>query len=173
MKLRKHSWHYLLYNATYQSYVPSNLCPYFWKLLFAIVSFPVNFIMTLPVFIVDKIIKIWDKDGFELNDEVYFSIKYLCAIILYLAGFIAFCMLSMWFFPFMAKHGNKSEISNIWLAGFIGWGVVIFFLLRAFAFYVYGKLSSGKKVYKEKSPNILSEFVKAKYKKYCPRIDWQ
>jgi hypothetical protein len=38
----------------------------------------------------------------------------------------------------------------------------------------YGYDSEGHRIYyKEKKPNILAEFIKAKYNKYCPKIDWK
>jgi hypothetical protein len=42
---------------------------------------------------------------------------------------------------------------------------------RGFRYYGYD--SEGHRIYyKEKKPNILAEFIKAKYNKYCPKIEW-
>jgi len=40
---------------------------------------------------------------------------------------------------------------------------------------LYTKNEEGRKVYREKResrPNIVIEFIKAKYKNYCPRVEW-
>ena len=43
MHLKKNSWYYWLYTKTYGGNPPTNLCPFFWKLLFAIIAFPIMF----------------------------------------------------------------------------------------------------------------------------------
>lgn len=43
MKIKVKSWHYWLYRNTYQG-TPKSLCPYFWKLLFAIIMLPLTWV---------------------------------------------------------------------------------------------------------------------------------
>jgi hypothetical protein len=69
-------------------------------------------------------------------------------------------------------------------AGFIGWGVTIIFSVAGLFKWTKEKLENrhikydedGYRIWdpvKEKQPSIIKEFVKAKYNKYCPKIDWK
>lgn len=72
-------------------------------------------------------------------------------------------------YEFMALLG-----SFIWL-GMIGWGIS-----GLIQMYQQRKRKSkirynehGYRIYEEPKANIIVEFVKAKYGKYCPKIDWK
>ena len=51
MELKLNSWYVWLWNYTYNKQLPSNLCPFFWKLILAIILFIPNFILRLPLVI--------------------------------------------------------------------------------------------------------------------------
>ena len=69
-------------------------------------------------------------------------------------------------------------------AGFIGWGVTIVLGAAALTKWAKEKWENrhvrydkdGYRIWtpvEPKQPSIIVEFVKAKYNKYCPKIDWK
>lgn len=167
MKLQTNSWHYKLYKFYYQKLPPNNLCPYFWKLLFAIITVIPFSIIALPALI------IYSKDkesiGIRMRDSI---ILYLI-----LCVFITMCFTIAWLFI----RWNTSENSlrnNLVVVGFVFWTVTIIFgmiyLIKEIIIpYFENIFYSSTKSRKKKSKNIVVEFIKAKYNNYCPMIVWE
>lgn len=174
MKLSKNSWHAKLYNLTYSTVLPKNLCPYFWKVMLALILFfPFAAIFTpLKIFwlIKNKINK--DEMPDEISDDGFLSELLAMALVLDAALFCLFSMVYMWFGNVFDKKNTVFEV--------FGWlGYLIIFV--GFIVFVVEKIKERREEnwvysdepYKEKQPNILKEFVKAKYNKYCPQIEWK
>lgn len=162
MTLNKSSWYYKLYTKTYSSRPPNNLCGFFWKLVWAILWFPINFIWNIIPETVDKLI---DKDGVDnVMREPYFSVKPIVSAIIYF-GVFAICCIPVAFFypwfsnelPFMAVFGQSTCT--------FGALAIIFFGIR----WIVLKVTNNKK----HSSNLLIEYIKAKKAKLCPRIEWK
>lgn len=166
MKLSKTSWHYWLFNLSYEKEIPTNLCPYFWLLVWAVICAPFNFIWNLPITIIDKAVRIFDKDGWiDWDGEKYFGglFKFSTAINLILCFLVG--MVGIWITPsngFMLVFGSVGYL-------------ILAILLIVFVVQTAKKLNKSKsKMYKleEGKPNIITEFIKAKYNRYCPKIEW-
>jgi len=120
INFNKNSWHRQTYNALYTSEAPDNLCPYFWKVVWAIITMPAWCIMSKIHKRADATEKIWiggfltflafvisiasstvvcDLFGGLIGDSswvYYFSpIIIILLIALFIAFFIGFVVLSV------------------------------------------------------------------------------
>src|SRR5688572_21873594 len=164
--LSKKSWHSTLYRLTYGYYgdLPSNLCPYFWQLLFALVLTATVGLFLLPYYLVDKLL--FGNDSYKWG---YFSNANIgSALGSYILCFLVFMMIFIFFLPWNEKT------RDIWIFGLIEWTVVLsiagYFLWKK---WFPEKIKTHYVESKKKEPSILVEFIKAKYNKYCPKITWR
>lgn len=181
MKLSKKSWHSWVYQFFYgfDNDMPGNLCPYFWKLVLALILFIPCFIIQLPTMIGESIFN--RSGGRNNNDYVYrqgvFSTELnpvILGLFVNVMLFFIVGMVGMWF--------NLSGDNALFVGGVIGWVIALV------TFFVWAKQEDkwhewfsrkhdgevgGVVATIEKRPNILTEFIKAKYNKYCPKIDWK
>jgi hypothetical protein len=166
MKVHKNSLHAKLYRFTYEKGLPPNLCPYFWKLVGAAIIFIPHFIFRLPVTIRQWIMK--DKEFVGPNECLGISL-----VIWILLTFAVWYIIGQvnWFKAMFGCYSYSQGWANF------GWGVnlfaiiITFFVLR----HEYPEWFSSKGEYgeyQEKRPNIIVEFFKAKYHKYCPQLQW-
>jgi len=162
MNLNQNSLSAKLYRWFYKTDImPTNLCPYFWKLVTAVILSPLLAIYTLPYEIINYKRQRWDTYG----DMLGTSLGYWCLI----ATII--CMISPLGFFFYIP--DKSSL--LWVimgVGCILWGG---FILVGIGWIIYKIVEylQSKKSDDEKTDNIIVEMVKAKYHKYCPKIDWK
>lgn len=160
MKADRNSLHAKLYEFTYTSDLPINLCPYFWKLVWATIIFILNFIIQLPALIIN----VFTKDSDDCKERRSMGIAiYIALLIIFGYSIITFHWIKMMF----QCYSYSQELANIGL----GFNLVIF-IVSSFFFIKY-LLGKRRKRIKEKRPNLVVEFVKGKYGKYCPKIDWE
>ena len=168
MKLNLNSNSAKLYRWFYgKEYMPSNLCPYFWKLVIAYIFGLPLLVLTLPYIILNLING--DDDLDTIGSRIFAS------TFMYAAAYLVVAMLSpiMLLFMKFPKQGT-SYLHDLIIQGLTTWVVAIvvgiYFLLRG----IHNKYSEKKYEKKfEEKPNIVIEMVKAKYNKYCPKIDWE
>jgi hypothetical protein len=102
-------------------------------------------------------------------------------IIYFILGMLI-CMLS-WIGTFFAVPVKDSVWLHMLVAGALGWVAAIIFGAVGLFKWSKEKLENRHVKYdedgfriwdkpREKQPSIITEFVKAKYNKYCPKIDW-
>jgi hypothetical protein len=162
MELRKNSWYAWIYKHSYTNYVlPHNLCPFFWKLFFAILLFPITWIcIVLDIIYGDK------RSGDPLP---FFGKCVLGIIILVLSTIIGMRILGLekghldWYAPFVGLIGLISIIYILYL--------IVTFIGRLHTF--IEKRSPKRDFTKPKRTTIVVEFMKAKIGKYCPKITWK
>jgi len=160
MKASKNSFHVWLYQFTYMASFPLNLCPYFWKLVWAVVIFVPNFLLQLPMIVANIFVKDYAHGCGERREDS--TVFYIGAIVL--AIYMTFTY--HWVMAMLNAYSYNSVLANIgWImnAGFLA-GVVISGVM---------KLNWKKKRFADKKTNIIIEFAKAKYYKYCPEIEWE
>ena len=164
---KSYRWFY----ATQQ--MPESLCPYFWKLVLMWVFIVPYTILSLPIILMDR------KDP-EHRTTVE---RAGTGVIIWFCLGMLISMLS-WVGLFFFEPVKDSTWLHMLVIGVIGWGfsIVIGALegYKALKEWNYRrKIKYNKDGYriwnepKEKQPSILIEFVKAKYNKYCPKIDWK
>ena len=162
MKLNKNSISAKLFRWFYGTReLPTNLCPYFWKLVMAYVFAIPVFIISLPYAIIDK-----DSCNESLGNRIGKGL--VCWFGLFLLITALTPIILFWYTP---VKGSFLEILIhfgffVWLAGStIG--------VMWFIHYLGEKIKERRNLPKEeKRSNIVVEMVKATYYKYCPKIDW-
>ena len=176
MKLNQNSISAHLYRWFYGTQqMPSNLCPYFWKLVTATVFAIPVFIITLPHIIMYR--KGEGRDSF--SERIGIGM---------VSWFILFCLSSM--ISWVGLVWTSPVKDGIWyhMLGIGGacWMFAIGIGIAQLIKYTKDKMSQARyrrENYDEngnwipqedrvKKSNILVEMIKATYHKYCPKIDW-
>jgi hypothetical protein len=162
MKLNQNSISAKLYRWFYKTdTMPTSLCPYFWKLVTAVILSPLLAIYTLPYEIINYKRSRWDTYGEMLGISfVYWA---LIAVVI--------CMISsLGLFFYMPD--TDSLLGVMMILGLCVWASLIIVGIIWSIFKTKEYLQS-KNSNTEKTDNIIVEMVKAKYHKYCPKIDWK
>ena len=163
MKLNKNSISAKLFRWFYRtSELPTNLCPYFWKLVMAYVFAIPLFIISFPYIIIDKSSSIE-----SLNSRIWGG--FVCWVIPFLLITALTPIMLFWYTP--VKDSFLETLIEIgvftWITGLtigVGW----------FIHHLGEKIKERRNLPKEeKRSNIVVEMVKATYYKYCPKIDWK
>lgn len=156
--------------------MPESLCPYFWKLVFAWPSTILLSPLLIPFWIANKL----DKS----DTDIPVIGKAFIGAILYGCLFLVFCMgvsiSSIWITYYQ---------KTVWFQWYIGGFLVMFGLLVAGIILLYQRWKDKRHLKRLESswdengnyipienrtkPNIIIEFVKAKYNRYCPKITWK
>ena len=166
MKLNKNSISAKLFRWFYgTSELPTNLCPYFWKLVMAYVFAIPLFIISLPYVIIDKSSSIE-----SLNSRIWGG--FVCWFVLFLLIAALTPIMLFWHTPVKDSLLETSiEIGVFTWVGGLTLGIIWFLnYLREKS--LERKWQSENLPKKEKRSNIIVEMVKATYYKYCPKIDW-
>ena len=181
MKLNHNSISAKLYRWFYnEAAMPNNLCPYFWKLVLMYVTILPYVLISLPAQLITK---------FKAKD-IGETFAYTFAFY-----FVLFCLFTLSLLPINLFIDFSSHFLESFLSGsIILWAFILLFLIGygikllirmvknwrrpkkmydEYGYVYYGLDENGHKIYHPKpKPNILVEFIKAKYNKYCPKIDW-
>lgn len=169
VKLNQNSLLSKFYLWFYETNVlPLNLCPYFWKLVAATLltlAFGVPlFIIAIPGIIMNVIFKI--KDGEYLFVNKYGTL--FAGVIIIFMGVGVFSIISFLLLVFgVLPYDVNNPLSTFQILG----GVLALFLIVLGVFKII-EYNSERRRYREKSSNIIVEVIKAKYNKYCPKIEW-
>jgi hypothetical protein len=162
MKLNQNSLSAKLYRWFYKTdTMPTNLCPYFWRLVTAVILSPLLAIYTLPYEIINYKRSRRDTYGDMLGTSFvywFFIVAIICMI----------STLSLFFYI----PDEDSLLGVMIVFGFCVWTSLIIVGIIWSIFNTKEYLKS-KKSDDEKTDNIIAEMVKAKYYKYCPKIDWK
>jgi hypothetical protein len=180
MKLNHNSLSARLYRWFYiTDTMPQTLCPYFWKLV-------IMWVLIVPVGILSLPIAIIKEDATE------WSMRIIGGALLWGIAFMAFLML----FPltyFVWGWFTPKSVFGAWqITGIMLWAISIICGIVWGVITITNKRREKKRLihreyiwnedgdyipnpdyvpYVEK-PNIIIEFIKAKYNKYCPTIEW-
>jgi uncharacterized membrane protein (DUF106 family) len=157
MELNKNSVTSKIYRWFYNKIsneMPNNLCPYFWQLVFMWIVFIPSVILSLPYSILIKL-----QDG---RLEHHPGLGIIGWGILY---FIKCLLISFGWLFFEYEEGG-------YLINHAIMGIIISFILLVMFSPEIDRYFKPKTHTKPK-PNIIIEFTKAKYNKYCPKIDWK
>lgn len=178
MKLNQNSVSAKLYKwfygvSEYQG-LPNNLCPYFWKVVLMYLTIIPYILFSIPVVVYDMFDKGYDNGDRKTGERlgiaagVYIGIFVVTALITAIVGFFI-------------HIESKSFWEFCQLTGCLVWGGIIVVggiesvkHLREYTTInkSYYSEEENKWVYKKTKVNMTAEFIKAKYNKYCPKIDW-
>ena len=162
MKLNKNSISAKLFRWFYgTSELPTNLCPYFWKLVMAYVFAIPLFIISLPYVIIDK-----DSCNESLGSRI--GLGFVCWVILFLLITALTPIMLFWHTPV-----KDSLLETLIEIGVFTWITGLIIGIMWFIHHLGEKIKERRNLPKEeKRSNIIVEMVKATYYKYCPKIDW-
>ena len=166
MKLNKNSISAKLFRWFYRtSELPTNLCPYFWKLVMAYVFAIPLFIISLPYVIIEKY-----SSSESFGNRIGLGFVYWVILFLLIAALSPIML--FWYTPV------KDSLLEILIhCGFLTWMAGLLIGIIWFIHYIQDKIKERKWESRnlpkeEKRSNIIVEMVKATYYKYCPKIDW-
>lgn len=164
MELNTSSISAKLYRWFYdENKMPSNLCPYFWKLIAMWIFIVPMFIISYPVILINR----FTNEQIFYNDDSLIY-KLLKSLVIYSIIFIICTMLfSFSIFYVSENFFNKYEVCYIF--GIVG-NLLLIVIIIALGIDTLVKCNYKKP---KINLNIIKEFIKAKYNKYCPKIDWK
>jgi hypothetical protein len=101
------------------------------------------------------------------------------SLVIYVGLFILLCMGTA-VATLFTTFAKGTFFGEIWFGGVLFWVIGIcvgvYHGIKALGEYIIESSiprdEHGYRIYTEKKPNLVVEFVKAKYNKYCPKIDW-
>lgn len=169
MELNRNSISARVYREVYNTrHMPESLCPYFWKLVLAYPLIVVLLPLLIPTWITLKFQDDADKD-FPIGA------KAVMGALLYGFGFVIF-MIGVFISSFWVTYYIKTPMYQFYFCG----GFITLILGVAGGYLLVKSLIVNRKYkrkfnneYVEEKPNLIVEFVKAKYNKYCPKITWK
>lgn len=165
MKLNNSSWYVWIYRSSYgiEKYqLPKNLCPFFWKLLLSFVLLPFVFFGHLC-----------NIKRIELNGIAIGSLIQVLMLLITGVTFSDYFHAHYWtWILFFKCYG----LAFLFITGFVI-GIVIIILLLTYIQFIIKYIKTNRKpkkikTYQQKEPSIITSFIKAKYNKYCPSIEW-
>ena len=180
MKLNQNSLSARLYRWFYLTdSMPQNLCPYFWKLVIMwIIIIPYG-LVTLPAVRFKS-----ELDGWSMR-FIGGAFMWLMIFAVFVAIFPLTYFIWGWFDPKSTFGAWQITGIFIWVVTAIClmiWGIMEFIQRRKekswkkHVEYIWnnegGYVPNPEYVPYTPKPNIIIEFIKAKYNKYCPTIEW-
>jgi hypothetical protein len=159
---RTYRWFYAKFE------MPDNLCPYFWELVIMWTFILPVLIVSAPMLLINK-----DDDYIKLPAKIFGGLGIYLIIGLILCMFVSVSILWNGWFP------NEENLwDDIKFVGFVCWATVLFFSVLGGIKYISEKIRSRryKRSFMEagrENNNVLLEFVKSKYHRYCPKIEWK
>jgi hypothetical protein len=174
MQLNSNSITAQLYRWFYAtSKMPQTLCPYFWKLILMWVFVLPYTILSLPIILMDR----KDPEHRTIGERAGMG---------FIIWFILGLLLSMlsWIGLFFIEPIKDSAYMHILTFGGIGWlfgivigGIELYKILKEKWENRGIKYDAdGYRIWNNPEPkqdSIIVAFAKAKYNKYCPKIDWK
>lgn len=179
MKLNANSIHAKLYCWFYGKHkeydLPNNLCPYFWKVVLAWILLVPYAVFCTPFILIHEAFSKSYKNG-----DNKFGERIGISFIIYIFLFALF-VLGVGVGALFTTYEKGSLFANMMPGAILFWGVLIIVGIYQGIKALIGFIRESRKVYDEhgyrvypeKKPNLVVEFVKAKYNSYCPKIDWE
>lgn len=156
MKLSKNSINARVYSFVYGNSLPTNLCPYFWKSLLALLLLPLVSVFQLLYYPLSSIT--WVKENFGHDARE----KRVAGLLVLFMSFILF-MVGVFISASVFTYYQGTFLYFIFS---LGGG-----LLGAVAIIIIAITCAGL-VEKTKKTSLIKEYFKAKKGKYCPQIEW-
>ena len=171
MTLNENSLNANLYRWFYGKFnLPTNLCPFFWKLVAAWILLIPFSLFCLPTIVMDIFFSNSTLGKEKPGDRLWIS------LVIWIGLFLATCM-GLAIVLFFTELGGFTDLGRtgilLWIIGFIIGTIYLF--SHGYDKYQDSKKKYGeygRRIYEEKTDNILIGFIKAKYNEWCPVITW-
>ena len=159
MKLNEKSVTSKLYRWFYGTQsMPTNLCPYFWKLVVMWIFIVPMSILAITNTFIYKLSK--GELGADSHEDIWGKFSY--GIVFYLVIYIASCMIIALSYLFIG-YENGTALFTLSAIGFVFW---FFWIVGFIALFIKDMTDN------DHNDGVVKGFVKAKYNKYCPTIEW-
>lgn len=142
--------------------MPTNLCPYFWKCVLMYLLILPYTIFSLPSILLDLIPSMKDFNNIKSTMDRPKSAIGLY-FILYLVISVIFTLIFIW----SATPSDIDNYAHLYLPGVIISATTLIGLVGFL--YTKNKKHRGER---NKTDNITISFIKSRYNKYCPKINW-
>lgn len=179
MKINTNSWHVKLHKYIFTGRLPDNLCPYFWRIVKGLIFVIPTFISRLPLYLAWLFEMLFKKtdyaNSFLVNNKNEDrSLENMFGFLMYVLLLCVFTLISIEYHFFRKIMGYSFDPFYYSVAFKINIGVCIalMFYLAASGYKLWILNDQSSETNVEKTPNLLREFIKAKYHKYCPKIEW-
>jgi len=157
--------------------LPTNLCPYFWKLVLAWLVLVPYSLVCLPMIVLE----LTDK-GYKYSDTSTGK-RIGMSVIAYFILFVISSMISLICAFFVLPEKGSFYMAMVSI-GTMTWVIAIVIGVvegyKAFKDWNYRRKikydENGYRIWnepKQEKTYLVVEFAKAKYNKYCPKIDWK
>jgi hypothetical protein len=178
MRLNKNSVSSRLYKwfygvSEYQG-LPNNLCPYFWKVVLMYLTIIPYTLISIPVVVYDLFDKQYENGDRKTGERLGISVG------VYIALFILATLISAILALFIKVEKN-TLFEFLVVGGCLFWtGLIVIGVIEGVKHLreysttdkSYYSETEKKWIYEKTKVNLTTEFIKAKYNKYCPKIDW-
>ena len=162
VEFNEKSWHSKLYKRAYYqkhfggSPLPDNLCPYFWKVMFVLVTLPLSWMFVLGGLKESYFVKI------GLGASTYFAL----GLATMLGCGFNMHFLHWWTDPYWIGYT---------LVGVVGFVLIIGGLLVASLGidWAYHKCKDAYRGTSDREPSLVGSKVSSWYNKVCPKINWK
>ena len=164
INLNKNSLNVKLYNWFYNTdTLPTNLCPYFWKLVLMYLLIIPYIVFTIPHYIDIFLTFLVNTINIKLNKtcRVESSNKNEISMLYWISYSIIHSIVYVIIYGTLSSNNILMQTIII-----IGFSAIIFFTVLSITFLICYILFHPKS-------NVLITFIKAKYNKYCPIINWE
>lgn len=161
--------------------MPTNLCPYFWKSVWMYVAIIPYTLITLPMVIIEmfgieKPDSAWQRVGFASLIYFFAFVGWAVVFVPYFGFTYGWTTDAIPFWDFLFKMGV-----TMWVLGIlIGGAYLVKFIFKMLIYGVEHAVDSIKYSNetdalgrRKRKKNMVVEFIKAKYHKYCPNIEWE
>jgi hypothetical protein len=171
MTLNENSLNANLYRWFYGKFnLPTNLCPFFWKLVAAWILLIPFSLFCLPTIIMDIFSGNFTLGKEKPGDRLWIS------LVIWIGLYLVTCM-GLAIALFFTDLGGFTALGK---SGILLWVVALIIGAIYLGIHGYENYKDSKKkydqwgnrIYKEKTDNILIGFIKAKYNEWCPVITW-
>lgn len=183
MKINTNSWHVKLHKYIWTGNLPDNLCPYFWRIVISLIFFIPALISRLPLYLAWLFEMLFKLKRINYEDSELLKLLNGCndRSLENMYGIVMFSLLSFVFFIGFTEYQLFKKITGYSFDQFyysiafkinLVVCIALMFYLAASGYKRWILNDKSSKTNAEKTPNLLKEFIKAKYHKYCPKIEW-
>jgi hypothetical protein len=168
---RLYKWFYGV--SKYQG-LPNNLCPYFWKVVLMYLTIIPYVLISIPVVVYDLFDKQYKNGERKTGERLGISAG------VYIGLFVLATLISAILALFI-KVEKDTLFEFLVVGGCLFWtGLIVIGVIEGVKHLKefstrdesYFDEQQDKWVVKKAKVNMTTEFIKAKYNKYCPKIDW-
>ena len=171
MTLNENSLNANLYRWFYGKFnLPTNLCPFFWKLVAAWILLIPFSLFCSPTIVMDIFSGNFTLGKEKPGDRLWIS------LVIWIGLFLVTCM-GLGIVLLFTELGGFTDMGRtgifLWVIGLIIG--TIYLVVDGYEKYQDSKKKYdeyGRRIYEEKTDNILIGFIKAKYNEWCPVITW-